>query len=95
MSADQVAAAIERIKSDHEFASAVLREPEASLMESFDLQPNEWKAIHYGLAQDVSRAIDFSRVEWLGISEIGGAFGKVMTPTVIPAEKMQPTVIPG
>jgi hypothetical protein len=105
VSADHVAAAIDRIKSDPEFAAAVLREPEATLAEDYDLEPNEWKAIHYGLAQDISRAIDFLRVEWLGLVEIGEAFGKLITstieekmsPTVIPAtpvEKMSPTIIP-
>jgi len=105
VSADHVAAAIERIKSDPEFAAAVLREPEAVLAQDYDLEPNEWKAIHYGLAQDVSRAIDFVRVEWLSLADIGVGFGKSMTsaiaeratPTVIPAtpvEKMSPTVIP-
>jgi hypothetical protein len=93
---DDVAAAVERIKTDPEFAAAALREPEATLTAAFDLKPNEWKAIHYGLAQDVSRAIDFSRVKWLSVDEIIGAFGKhVKGPTVIPGERMTPTVIPG
>ncbi len=95
MSSEQVAAAIDRIKNDSKFAAAVLREPEATLTAEFDLEPNEWKAIHFGLAQDVSRAVDFSQVEWSSISDIRGAFHKVMTPTVIPAKQMQPTVIPG
>src|SRR5690242_9309366 len=96
MSANDVAAAIQRIKTEPEFAAAALREPEAVLSAAFNLTPNEWKAIHYGLAQDVSRAIDFSRVTWASVDEISSAFGaKDMGPTVIPGEKMGPTVIPG
>jgi len=95
MSAEQVAAAVERIQSDPAFAAAVLREPEATLTAEFDLEPNEWRAIHHGLAQDASRAIDFSRVQWSGLRDIGTAFGNRTTPTVIPGERTIPTVIPG
>jgi hypothetical protein len=104
MSASEVAAAVERIRTDPDFVAAVLREPEATLTAAFELEQNEWRALHYGLCQDVSRAIDFKRLKLLGLAEIDAAFGgaagkaakpgKKMTPTVIPGKKMTPTVIP-
>jgi hypothetical protein len=52
MASEEMRAAVERIKSDPEFAQRAYEAPEAVLPIEFDLDPSQWQAVHRALAAD-------------------------------------------
>ena len=68
MTSKDMRTAIERIKSDPEFAQRAYEEPEAVLPVEYDLDPSQWQAVHRALAADVDRGDEevagFVALDW-------------------------------
>lgn len=45
--------AVEKILADPTYARYVLENPEKALTSDFDLEPGEWRSIHWSLKQDI------------------------------------------
>ncbi len=68
MASDHLRAAIERIKTDPQFAQRAYEEPEAVLPIEFDLDPSQWQAVHRALAADAEaddeEVAGFELLDW-------------------------------
>lgn len=68
MTSEDVRAAVERIRTDPEFAQRAYEEPEAVLPLEFDLDPAQWQAVHRALAADVDAGDEevdgFQLLDW-------------------------------
>jgi hypothetical protein len=68
MASEDMPAAVERIKTDPEFARRAYEEPEAVLPIEFDLDPSQWQAVHRALAADAEaddeEVAGFELLDW-------------------------------
>jgi hypothetical protein len=69
--------AVEKILADHEFAKKVLSDPERTLTSQFDLEPGEWRSIHWALKQDVEDSVgEVSGYAGLNLSNVNLTYTK-------------------
>jgi len=57
MSDKGIDACVEKLLADPEYAKRALKEPEQTLTADHDLDPGEWRSIHWALKQDVEDSL--------------------------------------
>jgi hypothetical protein len=73
MTTKDLRAAVERMKTDVDFARRAYEEPDAVLPIEYDLDPSQWQAVHRALVADVEDANEvtgFQLADWGGVAFI-------------------------